>query len=428
MAFTFNNYATNQLSKSPLNDMISNMFGGYEQGVKSRFLKPSLQEELKKAQLFNQYYGPNMESQMGLQNAQTGQAKAHTGLLGEQTRGAQIENQYMPKKLQAAIAESQANAQKANLLQMIRAQMFGGQIQGGQNQTGHSSFGNGDIPAQSSGMNGGQEIMPQQMTGNRPSPNIPENQMGNQNGFNTNLDYGKAATAMQALGLGKPHVVEANGSYIAITPFGNFDTGVSGLSARDKQLAVQDAKKISALEDQALSGYQKQETFNELNKDLGSNEFEAVRQNPALGRHELAWFDKFGTKDQQEMIGRMRTHMGEIIKNSSRDFAGQFRVGEQALLNSMKPNESDSLSVMKGKAEALTFMNELLTKRSEREADLMRNYNMSALQARVMANKEINPSMIKEQIKSILHSSNKPQISAEEARAELEKRRSKRGI
>ena len=409
MTFTFTNYAGIEPQASPFQDIIGKILGGYTDTTKAKYLKPTLEEELQKAKLYNKYYAPDIESQIGLRHAQTGEAGARTGLLGEQTKGAHLENQYLPEKMRAQIDHLKAQAEQARLMQMVREQLIGGGLGGQQGQASQggspmSLFGGQGMPSQ-------QQM--QQLQQPMQQPDMQAQPQHNQTG---GMDYSKAATLMQMLGLGKPHVVDANGRYVAITPFGNIDTGVSGLSARDQQLSKEDAKKISTLENQALSGYQKQETFDELNKDLGSEAFESIRQHPELGRHELAWFEKFGTKEQQEMIGRMRTHMGNIIKDSSRDFAGQFRVGEQALLNNMKPSESDSLSTMKGKAEALTYMNQLLTKRSELEADLMRNYNMSALQARVAANKEIDPKEIKKEIKTILHpaSSKKTNFSQED--------------
>lgn len=421
MAFTFTNYAGIAPQESPLHDLIGNILGGYTQAAQAQYLKPTLQEALQKAKLFNQYYGPNIESEIGLRGAQAGEAGARTGLIGEQTKGARIENQYLPQKMQAAIAESQANAQKARLLQMVREQMLGGGQFPGANQNALASNGMGAQQSMQMPFPGqGQGIFPQDQT---MQSSMPEPQYEHQTG----LDYAKAATAMQLLGLGKPHVVEANGKYMAITPFGNIDTGVHGLTARDTALAKEDAKKISSLENTVLSGAQKQETFNELNKDLGSQDFEAIRQNPILGRHEIGWYEKFGTKDQQEMIGRIKTHMGNIIKDASRDFAGQFRIGEQALLNDMKPNIGDSLDVMKGKAEALTYLNQLLSRRAEMEADFMRNYNMSALQAKVAADKSLDSKAIKQEIRTILHPASSTKPTPEQAKAELERRKSTRG-
>ena len=410
MTFTFNNYATSELNKSPINDIIQNMFSGYEQAAKAKYLQPNLEEQLKKAQLVNQYYGPNMESQIGLRGAQAGQARAHTGLLGEQTRGAHLENQYLPEKMQAQIQKLNAQAQQAKIMQMIREQLLGGDnasMQSPQDMNSIEAQQRNRIPYDQNQIN--------QIPQGQPSFQQP---MGQPSGLN----YAKAATAMQVLGLGKPHIVDANGKYMAITPFGNIDTGVSGLTARDTALAKEDAKKISTLENVVLSGAQKAETFNELNTDLGSPEFEELRRNPILGRHEIGWYEKFGTPEQQEMIGRVKTHMGNIIKDSAKDFAGQFRVGEQALLNDMKPNVGDSINVMKGKAEALTFLNTVMTRRAELESDYMRNYGMSALQAKIASDKKIDSKSIKKEVHTILHpASSRP--SPEQARAELERRR-----
>ena len=288
MTFSFTNYAAIQPQASPWQDIIGKILGGYTDTTKAQYLKPGLEEELKKAKLYNQYYAPNIESEIGLRKAQTGESGARTGLIGEQTKGAHIENQYLPDKMKAAIAESQANAQKARLLQMIRERMMGGgQFPGG--QQGEMSGGQmGMFQGQGMPMEGQQQG--QQMQ--QPQQQMPQQQpQGNMGG----MDYAQAATAMQMLGLGKPHVVDANGKYMAITPFGNIDTGVHGLSEKDRELSKLDARKVGQLEDIVLNNSSKLDTFGELNGILGSESFEAMRKNPALGQHELGWYSKFGT-------------------------------------------------------------------------------------------------------------------------------------
>jgi hypothetical protein len=147
-----------------------------------------------------------------------------------------------------------------------------------------------------------------------------------------------------------------------------------------------------------------------------------MRRNPALGQHELGWYAKFGTKAQQDMVGKAQTYMGNIIKDSAKDFAGQFRVGEQALLNNMKPNPGDSLDMMKGKAEALTFLTTMLSKRAELEADYMRNSGLSPLQAKIAADKMLDPIALKQEIRTILHPAKKVEITPDQALAELQRR------
>ncbi|MGB4823826.1 MAG: hypothetical protein WBP82_02835 [Leuconostoc mesenteroides] len=419
MAFTFTNYQPSSMNEYPLKDIIGKVLGGYTDMTKAQYLKPGLEEELKKAKLYNQYYAPNIESEIGLRKAQTGESGARTGLIGEQTKGTRIENQYMPEKMKAQIAELQANSQKARLLQMIRERMMGGgQLPGGQQ---------GGMPGGQMGMFQGQGMPmggePQGQPMQQPQQQMPQQPpQGNLGG----MDYAQAATAMQMLGLGKPHVVDANGKYMAITPFGNIDTGVHGLSEKDRELSKLDARKVGALEDIVLNNSSKLDTFGELNGILGSEQFEAMRKNPALGQHELGWYSKFGTPEQQDMVGKAQTYMGNIIKDSARDFAGQFRVGEQALLNNMKPNLGDSLDVMKGKAEALTFLTTMMTKRAEMEADLIRNQGMSPLAAKIATDKVVNPKQLKEEIHTILHPARRGEISREEAIAELERRKAAR--
>lgn len=50
--------------------------------VNAQYAEPLKMEELEKAQLYNQYYGPDIESQMGLRSAQAGLAGAQAGLAG----------------------------------------------------------------------------------------------------------------------------------------------------------------------------------------------------------------------------------------------------------------------------------------------------------------------------------------------------------
>ena len=396
MAFTFSPArALTAEEVNPFSNLISNALKQYTQGIQASYLKPSIEEQLQNARLVNQYYGPNIESQIGLRGAQTKETGARTGLLGQQAIGQQINNQYLPEALKAQIEQAKAQAQQAQLVQALRERLLGN------NRSSHQEGGNSYSPGQGNPLFREQE---------------------NSSSLGTN-DYGAASLGSQLLGLGKPQIIDVNGRQVALTPFGAIDTGIQGLTEKEKVLAKEDAKKVSNLEDIVLSSSQKADTLNSLNSDLGSSAFEEIRRHPVLGRHEISWFEKFGTPEQQKIIGRLKTNMGNIIKDSARDFAGQFRIGEQALLNDMKPNIGDSLDVMKGKAEALTFLNTIMSKRAELEANYIRSYNLTPLQAKLAADREINPKEIKKEIKSVLY---RNQITPDEAKAELERRRANR--
>ncbi len=111
MSFTFTNYAAIPPQDSMWHNALKKVMEGYTEGTKAKYLQPGLEEELKKAKLYNQYYGPDIESQIGLRGAQTKQANAHTGLLGEQTRAAHMSNANLPAKLRAELEAQQMKTQ-----------------------------------------------------------------------------------------------------------------------------------------------------------------------------------------------------------------------------------------------------------------------------------------------------------------------------
>lgn len=111
---------------NPMVNLIPRALQQYNQSVQSAYLKPTLEEELQKAKLYNKWYEPNIQSQIGLRGAQAGQARAHTGLLGQQTRAAQLENQYLPQKLQAEMeARKLAALQNQMFNQMLQERLSG---------------------------------------------------------------------------------------------------------------------------------------------------------------------------------------------------------------------------------------------------------------------------------------------------------------
>lgn len=129
MSFTFTNYAGIAPQESTWENALNKAFQGYTNMTNARYLQPTLEEELKKQKLHNQYYGPNMESQIGLRGAQAGQAKAHTGLLGEQTRAAHMTNEFLPQQLKAQQQAAQLRAIQDQMFnQMLKQRLSGAQM------------------------------------------------------------------------------------------------------------------------------------------------------------------------------------------------------------------------------------------------------------------------------------------------------------
>ncbi len=138
--------------------------------------------------------------------------------------------------------------------------------------------------------------------------------------------------------------------------------------------------------------------LHQLNGILASPEFARIRNVPLSGHHEIEYYSKEGTPAQQQMVGKYIALTGNIIKNASRDFAGQFRTGEQALLEGMKPNPSDTVDTGKGKAEALTTLTTMLRDRANLTKQYMQQYQVDQGTAENLADKQVNGDQIRQRI------------------------------
>lgn len=163
------------------------------------------------------------------------------------------------------------------------------------------------------------------------------------------------------------------------------------------------AKQMEELSNTVFDARTKQQTLDNAIKIISSPAFEEVRQTPILGNKEIAYFKRYGTPEQQNMLGQLTTLNGTIIKDSSRDFSGQFRKGEQELLSQTKINDNDTFNVMRGKMEQLSFLNQMLEKRASLTNQVMGQYHMDKLQAENIADKQINGDALRQHIHNTLN-------------------------
>jgi hypothetical protein len=182
------------------------------------------------------------------------------------------------------------------------------------------------------------------------------------------------------------------------TSFAENQANYGGIVSEGKESGKIRAKNIEDLNNIVFSGQTQQTTLDNLSNILGSKEFEQIRQLPLAGQHELSYYAKEGTPEQQNMIGQYYTLTGNIIKDASRDFAGSFRKGEQTLLQGMKPSPADTVDVARGKTESLSVLNKMLTERSRLTSELMSKYHYNKVKAETIADKQINGNQIRDEI------------------------------
>lgn len=177
----------------------------------------------------------------------------------------------------------------------------------------------------------------------------------------------------------------------------------AGIEAEGKESGTLRAKDIQELNDTVFNAETKQATYDDINQMIASPEIREIRNIPLAGRHEMAWYAKNGTPEQQQLVGRLYAQMGNVVKDSSRDFAGQFRKGEQQLLQGMKPSDSDTVDAMIGKAESLSVMNKMLMERARLTSQIMSENHVNKLKASEEADKRVNGKEIREQFHNLLN-------------------------
>lgn len=169
-----------------------------------------------------------------------------------------------------------------------------------------------------------------------------------------------------------------------------------GIVEQGKESGKLRAQDIKDLNDVAWNATNSQKTIDELGRIVSSPELEKIRTSPVGGHYQLSYYSKFGTPEQKQLIGRLQTTSKKFVADSSNQFKGAFREGEQTLLEGMKVNEDDSIDQAKGKIEATSYLNKMLSQRSQLTADYMDKYNIPKGKAMRMADQQINGEAIRQ--------------------------------
>jgi hypothetical protein len=334
-----------------------------------------------------------------------------------------IEAQYKPLTTQAEAASKlayanlmgpqflakimQSDPALANLTDEQKKQAMASIYQAGTGQgSGASIFGQMNMPQQNS--NQGQGVagnainwLMNKLTNNQSAPQ-PQNQLMQPSGVSPQPSN---------MGAPMPNTIKKGFEPLNQLPYDNgmgndFTGNIAAYKGRVKEgeeAGSIRAKDIKDLNDSYFSGQNTQTTLDSLSDILGSKDFENIKQMPLAGHHELSYYSKFGTPEQQNMVGQYYTLTGNVIKDSARDFAGAFRKGEQQLLQGMKPNPSDTVDAARGKTESLSVINKMLMERSRLTSQLMNKYHINKLDAQEMADKQINGPQIRKEIHNKLN-------------------------
>lgn len=190
-----------------------------------------------------------------------------------------------------------------------------------------------------------------------------------------------------------------------------------GIKEEGKEAGRIRAKEVNELSNTVFTGQTKQATLDQIGNILSSPIFEQIRQTPILGHHELSYYARYGTPEQQNIVGQLRTLSGNVIRDASQDFKGAFRKGEQQLLEDMKINPGDTVDAARGKMEQLSYLNKMITERARLTAKYMNQYHINKLQAEELADKQLNG----DKIRSVIHNKLNPKPTDDDIQFMAEK-------
>lgn len=152
-------------------------------------------------------------------------------------------------------------------------------------------------------------------------------------------------------------------------------SNLESATVRKNSFSREDAKLASTYDTQSMSADNTLNTLEQIGKTVYSPEWAEMRKAAAIpggGKASLWWYAHNGTPEQQKMASAFSASTGQIVGNMAQNFKGQFRKGEQSLINGMKINDTDTALGAQGKYEALVSMEKFMSNRSRLMSNLIR--------------------------------------------------------
>jgi hypothetical protein len=172
--------------------------------------------------------------------------------------------------------------------------------------------------------------------------------------------------------------------------------------AREKQTGTETGKLIGELEKSVVTSDKLGDTYEKIGEILVNPVWKDMRTNPAfLGKQLDYFFTKAGTPQQQRLAGAFMGYTGQVVADMAGQFKGQFRVGEQHLIDSMKVNKSDTMQTAKGKLDSLMNIREMMVQRATIETRLMRK-GVTPIDAKKQADNQVNAALVQKIIREKL--------------------------
>ena len=213
------------------------------------------------------------------------------------------------------------------------------------------------------------------------------------------MTYGQYVVAAKEVGLPAPKIIEVDGEHVAVTPIGNLPVA-HGQSpedlARSKALGTHAGKFSGEIDDKRLDLDQHSDTLDRIQNIVSKY------PNPENVIGPLnSWATKVGgNEEERKFMGEVAAESGNITLGAASSIKGAFTGRDMGLINSIKPNLSDTYPVFQGKLKALRLADAVISKKYDViQRELARGATPS--QAMAMARKEVNMSEVEKTMEGL---------------------------
>lgn len=161
-------------------------------------------------------------------------------------------------------------------------------------------------------------------------------------------------------------------------------------NAYQKELAANDVKKISALEDVAQSGIEAEPSYQAAAQVISNPEWAKMRDFPLAPGAQLEYYKRAGSPEQRKMIGDFEVNANQFIVNSIKKFPQRFTNQDMSFMKSMKMSPNDSLEAAQAKLSGAWAYDQIMSQRAALAAKIAREQRIPVHEALKIANKQLN--------------------------------------
>lgn len=165
--------------------------------------------------------------------------------------------------------------------------------------------------------------------------------------------------------------------------------------AKGEELGKEEGKQQAEYGDAAQAVIEQDKSLQNLEGIFKNPELKKIADVPFINQKAIKWYKNSGTPEQKRALGEMDASMSSYIASSLKMFGGRVTNNDLIFLQSMKPNDNDTMDVRRGKLAALETFNDA-KKQQIKLANALMKQGVSKADAEIAASDQIDMNAIRQ--------------------------------